>query len=194
MFESLDKLAPRADQPVITTIQIPRNPPQPTPNNKPGFKLGPSTRSKSHEDSDLPPSRFKEGDRVVVHNKNQIPIYGTVRWLGIVNTSDSKVNAVGIETVSKKYRIAGNFRGGAIFLWKTNHEIFTTEKGTNFRPHTSIVHSSIILKYYHRFASLLNSTKILPPHPPTTEFTCYTVLRIHHFGTQSMVYPYESWI
>ena len=52
-----------------------------------------STRSQGHKNSG---SRFHKGDRVVTHNKDQVPIHGTVRW-----TRDSgKVNVVGIETVS----------------------------------------------------------------------------------------------
>ena len=104
MFESLDKLVPKADHP---TVEATRKPLQLAPTIKTGpqgsaLRQGPNTRSQSRkgpESTDLPPSKFKKGDRVVVHNKKQIPIYGTVRWTGNVNSGESKVNAVGIETV-----------------------------------------------------------------------------------------------
>ena len=109
MFESLDKLAPTADQLLVATVEATRKLSQLAPTNKQGpqgtpLGQGPKTRSRSRkvpESTDLPPSRYKTGDRVVVHNKEQIAIYGTVRWIGTSHSGVSKVNAVGIETVNK---------------------------------------------------------------------------------------------
>ncbi len=59
--------------------------------------LAAGTRSSQvHKNSGF---RFKKGDRVTTHNKDQILIHGTVRWTGETNTDSGKVNAVGIETV-----------------------------------------------------------------------------------------------
>ncbi|XP_064393285.1 uncharacterized protein LOC135340813 [Halichondria panicea] len=58
--------------------------------------LAANTHTQGHTNSGF---RFHKGDRVVTHNKDQVPIHGTVRWTGIANTDGGKVNAVGIETV-----------------------------------------------------------------------------------------------
>ena len=49
--------------------------------------------------------RFKIGDRVVIFNKNEVAIHGTVKWAGKYGLQDEKmrrftVAALGIETVS----------------------------------------------------------------------------------------------
>ena len=108
MFESLDKLAPNAEHPLIATSEIAAKPSQPAPANKPDTQstsLGPhlNTRFQTQKDPvsiSLPPPRFKKGERVVTYNKDQIPIYGIVRWTGLVNHGEAKVNTIGIETVS----------------------------------------------------------------------------------------------
>ena len=71
-----------------------------------------NTRARSHVvsrpeskessvDQQLPPPRFKPGDRVVAFNKKGIRVHGTVRWVGR-NIASRKftVTVVGIETVS----------------------------------------------------------------------------------------------
>ena len=52
----------------------------------------------------LPPPRFKLGDRVVAFSKNGIRVHGTVRWVGR-NTASQKflVTVAGIETVSSSH-------------------------------------------------------------------------------------------
>ena len=108
MFESLDKLAPNADHPLIATGEIAAKRSPPAPTNIPGTQstsLGPHLNTRFQTQKDpvsivLPPPQFKKGERVVTYNKDQIPIYGIVRWTGLVNHGEVKVNAIGIETVS----------------------------------------------------------------------------------------------
>ena len=112
MFISLDKLAPTAN---YTTLK--NQAPQPRVNAKaPTGELGsdsstantarPVTRSQTHSQkqkqqgqTDNPPSRYNIGDRVVVYDKNQHTIHGTVKWVGPAISGDERVSAVGIETV-----------------------------------------------------------------------------------------------
>ncbi len=60
---------------------------------------GPAAGTRSSQVHKNSGFRFKKGDRVTTHNKDQIAIHGTVRWTGEANTDSGKVNAVGIETV-----------------------------------------------------------------------------------------------
>ncbi len=54
---------------------------------------------------DTPP-RFKINDRVVVYNKKNVAIHGTVRWTGRdVQTRTLNTNHIGIETVSAVFSV-----------------------------------------------------------------------------------------
>ncbi len=117
MFVSLEKLATTPNFRPTKTLNAPTTKPT-LPNQvltRLGLKTnnegtggrasqGPAagTRSQGHKNSG---SRFKKGDRVVTHNKEQIPIHGTVRWTAEANTDGDKVNVIGIETVSDTVKV-----------------------------------------------------------------------------------------
>ncbi len=91
MFVSLERLAPTPN------FRPTRTPTAPTTK---ATLLPDAVRSwlglEGHKNSG---SRFQKGDGVVINNKDQILIHGTVKWTGTANTDGSKVNAIGIETV-----------------------------------------------------------------------------------------------
>ncbi len=94
MFVSLDKLASTPDiRPAYP--QATKTAPVKRGSFK-DFKVVTDTRSQTQKKH---VSRFKNGDRVVCYTKDQIPIYGTVRWTGESVSNSEKVNVVGIETV-----------------------------------------------------------------------------------------------
>lgn len=44
--------------------------------------------------------RYKSGDRVVFFSKKDVPIHGTVKWVGMYGMKHGPLKTVGIETVS----------------------------------------------------------------------------------------------
>ncbi len=66
---------------------------------------GPAAGTRSSQVHKNSGSRFKKGDRVVTHNKDQIAIHGTVRWTAEANNDGDKVNVIGIETVSDTVKV-----------------------------------------------------------------------------------------
>ncbi len=113
LFVSLDKLAPTHD------IRVTNSQASKVATPKKGFNLfgvwkddaqvssgifpGPVTLSQSQQKKDVP--HYKNGDRVVCHNKRQILVHGTVRWTGETRTDSGKIKAVGIETVNYLYNM-----------------------------------------------------------------------------------------
>ena len=126
MFVSLEKLAPTPNfRPTRTPNAQPTKATLPNqvlsrlrlkadsedkPQNMPGGRAntshaGPAASTRSQGRHKNSGSRFHKGDRVVTHNKDQVPIHGTVRWTGESNTKGDKVNVIGIETVSDTVKI-----------------------------------------------------------------------------------------
>ena len=111
MFESLDKLAPAPNFVTLMSLSPqptarPKKPDDNSIQNSVAGSTGPVTRAqaqaqkqKLEPQSDVLPSRYKIGDRVVVYDKDQHPIRGTVKWTGLAFSLEERVNAVGIETV-----------------------------------------------------------------------------------------------
>ena len=110
---SLEKLSP--DQEGSTLAKAPpggqaygkgiNNPPNTEQGPNPGSSHEMITRSKmkTQDDSsvDPPPRQFEKGDRVKVHNKQGVPVHGTVHWVGRKTaTQQFQFTVVGIKTVS----------------------------------------------------------------------------------------------
>ena len=94
LFVSLDKLATKPPH------QVPHSaipPQQPKSSTLPRAPLPAPTQGSS---ADKPPV-FKINDRVVIYNRKNVPMHGTVRWVGRnVYTRTLDTNYIGIETVS----------------------------------------------------------------------------------------------
>ena len=104
LFVSLEKLAPEpppspgAD---YSVAKKPKNPPVDSSAN-----TGKVSSHSFDPPVDQPHQHFKVNDRVVVYNKKNIAVHGTVRWTGRrVQTRTLESNHIGIETVSSSYCI-----------------------------------------------------------------------------------------
>ena len=68
----------------------------------------------SHQRDQLPKqphSRFRLNDRVVVHDKHEVGVHGSVKWVEEVKYGGDNLIAVGIETVRfSTYVHTGNHR------------------------------------------------------------------------------------
>ncbi len=96
LFVSLDKLAAKPPR-QVPHVSIPQ---QPKSSTLPG--ANPHIQGSC---ADKPPV-FKINDRVVVYNRKNVPIHGTVRWTGRnIHTRTLNTNHIGIETVSAVFTI-----------------------------------------------------------------------------------------
>ncbi len=97
LFVSLDKLAAKPPH------QVPHSaipPQQPKSSTLPRAALPGANPPTQGSSADKPP-RFKINDCVVVYNKKNVPMHGTVRWVGRdIHSRTLDTNYIGIETVS----------------------------------------------------------------------------------------------
>ena len=97
LFVALDRISAVRDHGSAHT-----EPSREGPSQHHNQKYGLRSQSKPPKDSSVDAeSRFKVGERVIVYNKKDVAIRGTVKWIGVITYGkEYRVSTVGIETVS----------------------------------------------------------------------------------------------